>query len=317
MSIVNAIVHINTKCQSKCITCDWWKKSEHNNLSVNDIEYLCNEFKKIGIDQIMLSGGEPLLHPQIYEIVKVIKQNNIFIMLNTNGIPINKTQEELFAMTDLLVVSMDATNPDTYMKIRGVNAFNHVIENVKEVIKRNLCTVSLRCTIQRHNLMEVLKIDELGNELGIGVGFNPVDGTTSNFGRESKSVADIELIPNSHEIKEFREMINKSEHLSKYGNIQNNNTPWNKEKFNLLSNYFESMWCEKPMDMGIEPCIIPYSGIVIEANGDVKSCFYHTVGNIHSGFDFEAYSYKDSIKELTEQMKKERKCACCRCKIFC
>ena len=79
------------KCPNNCIFCS--SNSNYDRKDIVDFEifkntvnFFCNHG---GIKEISLSGGEPLLHPQIIEIIEFCKQNNIFVTLYTSGIMLN------------------------------------------------------------------------------------------------------------------------------------------------------------------------------------------------------------------------------------
>lgn len=77
--------------------------------------------------------GEPLLHPQIVEMIHYAKEKGITkIWLNTNGLLLDEkiSRALLKAGLDLMEVSIDAATEETYRKIRIGSNFNLVIQNV-------------------------------------------------------------------------------------------------------------------------------------------------------------------------------------------
>ncbi len=84
-------ISITSKCNMKCLYC-------HNEGNVIDSELTLREIRKlvensynIGLNYIRLTGGEPLIHPEIFEICKVLsKDYNLKVGINTNGIEIDK-----------------------------------------------------------------------------------------------------------------------------------------------------------------------------------------------------------------------------------
>ena len=70
-------------------------------------------------------GGEPMLHPQMVEMIEYAKEQGARVWLNTNGSmlgPHPKTREKLKRIVkagiDLIEFSMDAADPETYAKVR-------------------------------------------------------------------------------------------------------------------------------------------------------------------------------------------------------
>ena len=77
--------------------------------------------------------GEPLLHPQIVEMIRYVKEKGIRrIWLNTNGLLLveNMSRALLEAGLDELEVSIDAASKEIYEKIRINSDFDRVIQNV-------------------------------------------------------------------------------------------------------------------------------------------------------------------------------------------
>lgn len=76
------------KCNLACLGC--YRKNEINShKTLNEIKEELNVFMHYRkSDSISIAGGEPLLHPQIIEIVKMVAQLGCKPIINTNGIPL-------------------------------------------------------------------------------------------------------------------------------------------------------------------------------------------------------------------------------------
>ncbi len=91
-------ISITNGCNMKCTYCHnegQTIRKEVKFLSVEDIKYLVNNAKPYGLKKVRLTGGEPLIHPEINEIVRMLHDelgiSNIGI--NTNGLEIEKLYE--------------------------------------------------------------------------------------------------------------------------------------------------------------------------------------------------------------------------------
>ncbi|HET7377456.1 MAG TPA: radical SAM protein, partial [Anaerolineae bacterium] len=62
-----AILYLTDKCNSRCISCDYWRYGR-TNMSPELVDRLVSELPRLGTRYILLSGGEPLMHPQWAEI---------------------------------------------------------------------------------------------------------------------------------------------------------------------------------------------------------------------------------------------------------
>lgn len=140
----NKIKHLaistNLSCNSNCIYCfSHLNKKFFNSLKDIPIYYYlkkCIEKKIINSDcEIQFGGGEPLLNKEFDLIMKLFKNNNFYnISLYSSGIKYSPIIEE-FLKNDMLksiIISPDAGNRDLYKKIKSVDKFETVWQNIKK-----------------------------------------------------------------------------------------------------------------------------------------------------------------------------------------
>ena len=80
---------------------------------------------------LILTGGEPLLRPDIYEIIRYAADKKFMVVLGTNGTMINRVNAEKIkeAGAHGVGISIDSMNPDKHNKFRGVEkAWEHSME---------------------------------------------------------------------------------------------------------------------------------------------------------------------------------------------
>lgn len=85
-------ISITSLCNMKCVYCHNEGNHEKAELSVSLIKKLVETARKFGLKSVRLTGGEPLLHNEIIDICRAIKEvdEDIQIGINTNGILIDK-----------------------------------------------------------------------------------------------------------------------------------------------------------------------------------------------------------------------------------
>src|SRR5262245_20136596 len=84
-----AIVYVTDKCNSRCVMCDYWKSGQ-TFLDMEHARKLAREFDRLRTRWVLLSGGEPLLHPQWAEIAQVLAGNHRQLWLLTAGLALKK-----------------------------------------------------------------------------------------------------------------------------------------------------------------------------------------------------------------------------------
>jgi pyruvate-formate lyase-activating enzyme len=140
-SYVRAIV--GNTCNLKCVMCPYHSsllKPTHTTdfftgkkaMSWEMMEKLAKECGEEGITILIGSVEEPLLHPKIIDFVRLCRQQGVLrVHITTNGqlLDENRAIALLKAGLTSIDISIDAAEPDTYLKIRGAN-LNQVESNV-------------------------------------------------------------------------------------------------------------------------------------------------------------------------------------------
>jgi len=148
---------------------NWWKSFEKNLPYFQRVEF---------------AGGEPLMDPQHYRILDMLKPyaNNIEIKYATNlttlGISKGRTVWDYWPQFKSVAVnvSLDGVG-DVYNYIRGNGDWNKVVENIKKIQSMpNISRIVGACTVQISNVLSIDKIMEVFlNELGIVFYANKVE----------------------------------------------------------------------------------------------------------------------------------------------
>jgi radical SAM protein with 4Fe4S-binding SPASM domain len=129
----------------------------------------------------LFQQGEPLLHPDILELVRLCsKEYDFFTKMNTNGIALTKELSEglIHNCLDYLVFSLDAITPATYEKIKRRDKFYKVINNILDYLEiwgeldtgeeRSFIACDVNLLEEDANRPELEMAKELLNKLPIG-----------------------------------------------------------------------------------------------------------------------------------------------------
>lgn len=128
---------ITSRCNSKCITCDSWKLTDHSGeLTLEDFKRIAGEIREMNVPIVTLGGGEPTLRPDIWEIVRILKDRGLNVQLTTNALALRETQQEKMYQSglDRVTVSVDSHLRETYEKIRGVDGVESVLKNIRSIL---------------------------------------------------------------------------------------------------------------------------------------------------------------------------------------
>jgi len=122
---------ITSACNYRCRWCSIWKiKSKFQ--SLQKIEEILENLKKGGIKFLGITGGEPTLHPNILDIIKMAKEKKFIVGLNSNGSRPDIIESISEIKIDLIGISLDSHDAKIMDEWRGARgAFKNSVESVK------------------------------------------------------------------------------------------------------------------------------------------------------------------------------------------
>ncbi len=122
------------------------------------------EFASLGLKSIMYAGeGEPFLHKDIADIIRLTKENGIDVAITSNGVLFKKKMvEQVLPFCSWIKFSINAGTPDTYAKVHGTKSgdFNRVIDNLRFAVKYRQ-QHGLKCTLGA----QILLLPEVEEEI--------------------------------------------------------------------------------------------------------------------------------------------------------
>jgi len=89
------IFYPTARCNSRCISCDWWKADGAGALSIPEIERLAAQLPALGVRIVLFSGGEALLRREVYEIADLFRRRELSVHLLTSGLFLERDAEHL------------------------------------------------------------------------------------------------------------------------------------------------------------------------------------------------------------------------------
>ena len=144
---------------------------------------MAKRLKSFGVGYVFIQGGEPTLRKDLVEIIDIFIKHKIKPTVITNGILLSRELAERIATRKCnLAISMDSLNKEKYEQLRGVDALEKVIQNIKSIhdIKRK-GNWSLTTTVSKAiSLEEVKEIEKFAFDYGFMYAIRPyiyVNGT--------------------------------------------------------------------------------------------------------------------------------------------
>ena len=168
---LSAHIKLTENCQAKCISCDYWKSRWQDHLDTERAIGLVNEIGAAGIRGLRLTGGEPLLRRDLFEVLGKADTSPLKrIILQTNGLLIKKLHREIndSPITNVCV-SIDGLK-ETNDQIRGIRGYFELgLEGIRQLRGKK---VAISVTMNRISAAELETLADVAHGVGAEVEVN-------------------------------------------------------------------------------------------------------------------------------------------------
>lgn len=184
--LTNLRISVTGRCNYSCVFCHREGEGEApDKLSVEDIELVSRAAYSLGVKTFKLTGGEPLVRPDIGEIVSRVKSlgNDVEVSATTNGFFLLERARKLQETgLDRLNVSLHALSPQSYNLMTGVNGSEKVFKGLSLVHDLGL-PVKINFVVTKYNFSELPGILDYASKMGFNV--NVIELIPEGRGREN------------------------------------------------------------------------------------------------------------------------------------
>ncbi len=135
-------------CNLRCVHCFAGELPRKGTLTVEEIDRLCGDLASMGSFRLGLTGGEPLLRPDLLDILDVATGHGLHPCLTTNGLRIDERWARELGRRELiwLNVSLDGATAETHDRIRGRGTFDRTIEKIRLLSEHARFTLAFTIT---------------------------------------------------------------------------------------------------------------------------------------------------------------------------
>ncbi|AXH16145.1 hypothetical protein CRU99_10350 [Malaciobacter mytili] len=175
-----------SRCNFRCIMCQLsgWKNAQRSeDLKIEDYKELIDS--QYGLTEIKLQGiGEPLLHPDFFEMVKYAVSKKIWVRTTINGSLLHNENFKRLIDSGIndIQISFDGATKEIFEKIRKKSNFEQVVENVTLLNtyanKLNKNVTNMWVLLQEYNKHQILDFIKIAQKMqfkkmtfSIGLGF--------------------------------------------------------------------------------------------------------------------------------------------------
>jgi MoaA/NifB/PqqE/SkfB family radical SAM enzyme len=269
------VLNIISTCDSRCVACDYWRSPNGPRLGLQAVRDLLPELRKLGTKRVLLSGGEPLVHPDLPDLAELLHREGFGVLLHSNGLRLAERLSEIGPHVQQLFLSLDGASRETYRRLRGVDGLPRVLGGIRQArLRFPRLRLGSRTVLMRGNLNELPAIVETGLSLGLEpMSFLAADLHSDAFGRNprgpkpanSRLPTEEELDELSRSIEELRNRLAATAQRVIEGGLAS---------IERIALRYRRLIRGEPLEA--PRCDAPWHSVVVEPDGAVRPCFFHT-----------------------------------------
>jgi len=296
--------NLTRRCNLKCPHCYLEAgDAEETELTTAECHALIDEFKSLGTEMLILTGGEPLLRRDIYEIASHASSTGMWVVMGTNGVLVNDHVADKMIECGVrgVGISIDSVDAAKHNAFRGgPNAWELSVRAL-DICTRKGLEVLVQTTLTSMNVNEIGQLIQFAKERGAW-SFNLYFLVQTGRGQEMNDLSAEEteriLRDLARSQTEYKPMLVRAKCAPQYKQIA----------YDLGLGGLESGGCMA----GTEYCRIMPSG-------DVTPCPYMTVvaGNVRESSFTEVWTSSPVFTELRDTSNLKGRCGRCEFKEMC
>jgi len=276
------ILNVHSRCNCRCLMCDIWKRTEDVQMDPADLERHRESIVALGVRQVVLTGGEPLMHRDLDKLCSFFSGLKIRMTLLTTGILLLRCAEIVAACFDDVIISLDGPEA-VHDQIRRVPGAFRLVESGVAAVRRHApqLPISCRTTVQKANHAVLRSTVFAAKQLTLDrISFLSADLSSQAFNRSQPwAVArQDEIALTWSELHALEEEI---ENLiaSCEDDIRTGFVAESAHKLRGLANRFREHLDYSRAKAPL--CNAPWVSAVVEVDGTIRPCFFHSpVGSL-------------------------------------
>jgi len=262
--------------------CEIWRITERAEISPQQLQDMLPDIERLEVEQVVFSGGEPLLHSDLGALARPLRALGIRLTLLTTGLLLERHAELAAECFDEVIVSLDGP-PEVHDRVRRVPEAFGLLERGVRALGGRVPTAG-RCTVQSENAGALRATVATARRLGLeSISFLAADLSSEAFHRPggwtAEKQAEVSGGPAALAVleREVEALIVEEAASIEAGFIRES-----PEKLRRIAGRFrEALGLAQPQ---APRCNAPWVSAVVETDGALRPCFFHAeVGNVLAG----------------------------------
>jgi Fe-coproporphyrin III synthase len=270
------LLNVHTYCNCRCVMCDIWKREAGTAFTAAQLMGHRASLQQLGVRQVVLTGGEPLLNPELAAICELLHQLDIRITLLTTGLLLRARAALIAQHIDEVILSIDGP-PPVHDAIRRVpHGFATIAQGVRAVrALRAGLPLACRTTVQKQNHNHLRSTVAAAHSLNLdSISFLAADVWSSAFNhQEPLSATRQDTIALNHAELLTLELEIEALIATHPADIESRFILESPAKLRRLGARFRERLTGAPSTS--PACNAPWVSAVMEADGALRPCFFH------------------------------------------
>jgi MoaA/NifB/PqqE/SkfB family radical SAM enzyme len=154
-------VFVTSRCNLKCVHC-FAARQESVDMPSENLKSIFDQLEKMGVLEVRINGGEPLLHPDIGKILPMLEHRRFRKVILTNGTLLtDEIAQQLKRSNVIPTISIDDSDARGHDLFRGVDgAFQKTLAGLKTLLKNGV-HYGINCCLHAKNLNKIENIVKL------------------------------------------------------------------------------------------------------------------------------------------------------------
>jgi MoaA/NifB/PqqE/SkfB family radical SAM enzyme len=145
---------LTRRCNYRCKGCNVWTEQRSEELSTEEVKRGLDILRRLGVVEVVLSGGNPLLRSDIGEIVDYASRFFVTTVYDNGSMAIEKI--DVLRNADFVAISLDTLDEEKFDYIRGVRGAWKTAMEAIETLHEEGIQVGVSPTISQLNLYEII-----------------------------------------------------------------------------------------------------------------------------------------------------------------
>lgn len=183
--------YITERCNCRCRFCDIWQTPHSTDAQPAEVATNVAAARKLGIRFVDFTGGEPLLHPQLPELLHGARRAGLHTTLTTNALLYRQRAHELRGRVSFLHFSLDGATASVHDRWRGRTVFAEVMAAIELALQLGE-KPDITYTVTDENVDQLEPLARFARSQKIILIVNPVFGHQTELLLSAESMTYIE-----------------------------------------------------------------------------------------------------------------------------